>query len=72
MHTTTLMLDLKDKEIGGLITLCKRQHRNQLATLCSSEEEASALMSALDEITWQLASGGHEGAIEIMSALTVE
>lgn len=71
MQITTLMLDLKDREIGGLMTLCQQEHRKKLATMCGSQEEASALMSALDEITWQLASSGHEGAIDALSMLTV-
>lgn len=69
MHTTTLMLDLKEKEIRSLMTLCQSEHRPKLAELCGSEDEASALMCALDEITWQLASGGHEGAIDALSKI---
>lgn len=64
MHRTTLMLDLKNHEIAGLMTLCKKQHREKLAELCQDSGEISALMSALDELTWQLASNGCEGAIE--------
>jgi len=33
MQMTTLMLDLKDQEIGGLMTLCQREHRQSLANL---------------------------------------
>ena len=71
MHTTTLMLDLKDHEISSLLALCKPGNRGSLAQLCESEEQAVALSSALDEIAWQLASSGHEAAIETLSALNV-
>ena len=71
MQTTTLMIDLKANEITGLFTLCRQVNRASLARLCESEEQASALMSALDEITWQLASSGHEGAIQALSAQVV-
>ncbi|MFT6957716.1 MAG: hypothetical protein ACJAYC_002730 [Halieaceae bacterium] len=71
MHTTTLMLDLRDDEISALLTLCQRGNRCCLAQLCESEKQAAALGSALDEITWQLASSGHEAAIETLSALNV-
>ena len=69
MQTTTLMLDLKDHEISALLTLCRSHHRDALAQLCDSPEQAAALCSALDEIAWQLASSGHEGAIAALSAL---
>ena len=71
MHTTTLMLDLNDHEIRSLLTLCQPNKRGSLAKLCESEEQAAALSSALDEIAWQLASSGHEAAIETLSALVV-
>lgn len=71
MHTTTLMLDLKDDEISALLTLCHAGIRSRLAQLCESEEQTAALGSALDEITWQLASSGYEPAIETLSALNV-
>lgn len=64
MHKTTLMLDLKEQEICGLVTLCKKEHREKLALLCQNRAETSALMSALDELTWQLASNGCEAALE--------
>lgn len=72
MQMTTLMLDLKDQEIGGLMTLCQREHRQSLASLCESEEDVAALMGALDEITWRLARSGHEGAIDAWSDLVVD
>ena len=72
MQMTTLMLDLKDQEIGGLMTLCQREHRQSLANLCGSEEEAVALMGALDEITWRLARCGHEAAIHAWSEMVVD
>jgi len=71
MQTTTLMLDLKSNEINALLTLCRHRNRADLAQFCASKEQAAALNSALDEITWQLASSGHEGAIETLSALDV-
>jgi hypothetical protein len=69
MHTTTLMLNLKDHEISSLLSLCQPNNRGRLAQLCESDEQMAALSSALDEITWQLASSGHEGAIETLSTL---
>ena len=72
MQITTLMLDLKDQEIGGLMTLCQKEHRQSLASLCESQEEALALMGALDEITWRLARSGHEGAIHAWSETVVD
>ena len=71
-HMTTLMLDLKDQEIGGLMTLCQMEHRQSLAGLCESEEEVLALMGALDEITWRLARCGHEDAIQAWSETVVD
>ena len=71
MQSTTLMIDLKDDEIRGLVALCSQEKRAKLAVMCESPEQADALMSALDEINWQLASSGHEGAIEAMSNLVV-
>lgn len=62
------MLDLKPNEIIGLMTLCQQTHRGKLADLCKTPQDALALMSALDELIWQLASSGHAGAID---ALTV-
>ena len=67
MQTTTLMIDLKDNEIGGLVALCSQEKRAKLANLCDSPEQADALVSALDEINWQLASSGHEGAIAALT-----
>lgn len=71
MHTTTLMLDLKDDEISALLTMCQFGNRSRLVQLCKSKEQTAALGSALDEITWQLASSGHEAAIETLSELNV-
>jgi len=71
MHITTLMIDLKDHEICGLVALCSQEKRTKLAEMCESPEQADALISALDEINWQLASSGHEGAIEALSNLAV-
>ena len=71
MQTTTLMIDLKDNEISGLVALCSLEKRAKLACLCESPEQADALISALDEINWQLASSGHEGAIAALSSLMV-
>ena len=71
MQTTTLMLDLNEHEIYALLTLCRSDHRAHLARLCESPEHASSLSSALDEIAWQLASSGHEGAIAALSKLAV-
>ena len=71
MQTTTLMIDLKDNEISGLVALCSLEKRTKLAGLCESPEQADALISALDEINWQLASSGHEGAIAALSSLVV-
>ena len=71
MHTTSLMLDLKDHEISALVTLCQSANRSCLAELCESEAQAGALSSALDEIAWQLASSGHEAAIETLSSRVV-
>ena len=53
MHTTSLILDLKEREISALLTLCQSGNRGRLAELCESPELAAALGSALDEITWQ-------------------
>ena len=69
MQKTTLILELRDNEIRGLLTLCQSGNRSRLAQFCESQEEASALSSALDEIAWQLASSGHKGAIETLSTL---
>ncbi len=69
MHMISMMLDLNPEEIRGLMILCQQGNRTRLAELCGSPEEASVLMSALDEITWQLASCGHEGAIDALSNL---
>jgi len=69
MQKTTLILELRDNEIRGLLALCQSGNRSHLAKFCESQEEASALSSALDEIAWQLASSGHEGAIETLSTL---
>lgn len=71
MQTTTLMIDLNIKEIEGLLSLCRQGNRASLRALCDSKEQAEAMISALDEITWQLASSGHEGAIETLSTLVV-
>lgn len=71
MQITTLMIDLKDNEIRGLVALCSQEKRTKLAEMCESPEQANALISALDEINWQLASSGHEGAIEALSNLAV-
>tara|TARA_R110001592_G_scaffold254129_3_gene517476 strand:+ start:21191 stop:21409 length:219 start_codon:yes stop_codon:yes gene_type:complete len=71
MQTTTLMLDLKDHEINALLAICRSDNRGALAQLCESQEQASSLISALDEIAWQLASSGHEGAIETLSQWAV-
>jgi len=71
MQCTTLMIDLKDNEISGLVALCSQEKRTQLTRLCDSPEQAEALISALDEINWQLASSGHAGAIEALSNLVV-
>ena len=71
MQTTTLMLDMKDHEICALLRLCRSDNRGYLTQLCEFPEQASALNSALDEITWQLASSGHEGAIAALSKLAV-
>ena len=71
MQITTLMIDLKDQEICGLVALCSQEKRTKLAEMCESPEQAEALISALDEINWQLASSGHEGAIEALSNLAV-
>ena len=71
MQTTTLMIDLKDNEIGGLVALCSQEKRVKLVNLCETQEQADALISALDEINWQLASSGHEGAIAALSNLVV-
>ena len=71
MHTTTLMIDLKHPEISALVALCSQEKRIKLASLCESQEQADALISALDEINWQLASCGHEGAIAALSKLVV-
>ena len=57
MQTTTLMLDLKDHEISALLALCRSDNRGNLAQLCESREQATALSSALDEIAWQLEIG---------------
>ena len=71
MQTTTLMLDLKDNEIAGLVALCSQDSRAKLVDLCETPEQAADLISALDEINWQLASSGHEGAIAALSSLVV-
>ncbi|PLW67763.1 hypothetical protein C0039_15190 [Pseudohalioglobus lutimaris] len=65
------MIDLKDNEIRGLVALCSQEKRAQLASLCESPEQARGLISALDEINWQLASSGHEDAIEALASLVV-
>ncbi len=72
MHMMSLMLDLKAEEVRALVNLCQQSNRASLAALCDSKEEASALMSALDEITWQLASCGHEGAIDALATLVAD
>jgi hypothetical protein len=71
MQTITLMLELEAREFSAMMALCHPNNRSSLATLCESPEQASALMSALDEITWQLASSGHEGAITALLDLNV-
>ena len=71
MRTTTLMLDLKDNELGGLLVLCSQEYSAKLVDLCETPEQAADLISALDEINWQLASSGHEGAIAALSSLVV-
>ena len=48
MQTTTLMIDLKDNEISGLVALCSLEKRAKLACLCESPEQADALISALE------------------------
>lgn len=71
MRTTTLMIDLEDHEICGLVALCSQEKRAKLANWCESPEQADALISALNEINWQLASSGHPGAIAALSDLVV-
>ncbi|MCB1695193.1 MAG: hypothetical protein KDI34_03115 [Halioglobus sp.] len=71
METTTLMIDLKANEINGLMALCRHSQCSNLAQFCESQEQTEALRSALDEICWQLASAGHEGAIAVLSKLAV-
>ena len=71
METTTLMIDLKANEIDGLMALCRHSQCSNLSQFCESQEQTEGLRSALDEICWQLASAGHEGAIAILSKLAV-
>ena len=72
METTTLMLDLKDHEIGALLRLCRCDLAGPLALGCDTPEQLLALSSALHEIAWQLACLGHEGAIETLANREVE
>ena len=69
MQMTTLMLELNDEQVHGLLVLCQSEIRGQFAHLCESQEKAAAINQALDEIAWQLASSGHEGALEILSSV---
>jgi hypothetical protein len=71
MHRTTLMLRLNEHEITSLLRLCLAENRGNMVRLCESEQQAAALNSALDEIAWQLASSGHEVAIEALSTLVL-
>ena len=71
MQITTLLIDLKDAEVSGLVALCSQEKQAKLGGLCESPEQADALISALDEINWQLACSGHPGAIAALSGLVV-
>ena len=51
MQTTTLMLDFKDHEMSALLTLCRSDHRGNLAQLCDSPEQVSAMGLSLIHIS---------------------
>tara|TARA_E500000305_G_scaffold108525_1_gene111119 strand:+ start:13043 stop:13258 length:216 start_codon:yes stop_codon:yes gene_type:complete len=68
MQTMTLMLELKSTEIEALLALRQSNRGSQRHRLCQSEQEAMSVNTALDEITWELVSAGHHGALEALIA----
>ena len=67
MQRTTLMLELEPRQVKALLAFTRQVSRVEIKRLLGEDVDPEAVISALEEVHWQLASSGNHEALELMS-----
>jgi phenylalanyl-tRNA synthetase beta subunit len=67
MQRTTLMLELEPRQVKALLAFTRQVSRDEVKRLLGDDVDPEAVISALEEFHWQLASSGDRQALELMS-----
>lgn len=67
MQRTTLMLELEPQQVAALLAFTRKVSRSEVLSLLGEAVDPDAVISALEEFHWQLASSGNSDALELVS-----
>ena len=67
MQRTTLMLELEPQQVAALLAFTRQGSRSEVQNLLGESVDPDAVISALEEFHWQLASSGNSDALELVS-----
>lgn len=67
MQRTTLMLELEPRQVAALLAFTRQVSRSEVQNLLGEAIDPDAVISALEEFHWQLASSGNGDALELVS-----
>lgn len=67
MQRTTLMLELEPQQVAALLAFTRQVSRSEVQNLLGEAVDPDAVISALEEFHWQLASSGNSDALEVVS-----
>lgn len=67
MQRTALMLELEPRQVAALLAFTREVSRSEVQSLLGEAVDPDAVISALEEFHWQLASSGNSDALELVS-----
>jgi hypothetical protein len=61
------MLELEPQQVAALLAFTREVSRSEVLSLLGEAVDPDAVISALEEFHWQLASSGNSDALELVS-----